>query len=206
MKAKVGEKKVKKEKRTKKKKQKNKVEKGVLPFDVTDMKSTIFDEGMDEDQTIEAIQYILRVRPYDETGHYTKHKNFMRNMVNLVVFVHYCKSYMETNFEGMSDAGQGYVNYFQTVSPNQHDVLYKRVLLDLYARAIDMPSVPRHPWNPNFDYLIKWSGNMNNYIYTHMRIAFERGVYGDKDDVIDQGMYKPWAAVLQSLGVKFVYE
>ena len=170
------------------------------------MKNTIFDGGMDKDQTIEAIQYILRVRTYDETSHYTKHKNFMRNMVNLVVFVHYCKSKKETEFEGMSDAGQGYVNYFQTVAPNQNNLLYKRVLLDLYARAIEMPSIPKHPWFPNFDYLIKWSGNMNNYIYAHMRLAFEKGVYGDEDDVIEQGMYEPWAAVLESLGVKFVYE
>ena len=34
----------------------------------------------------------------------------------------------------------------------------------------------------------------------------KKGVYGDEDDVIEQGMYEPWAAVLESLGVKFVYE
>ena len=185
------------------KKERKKKKRDSSPLDVMDMKATIFSSGLSKENAKKVIVHILEIKPYCEASKTTKHRNFVRNLINLVVYVYYCNEYRKLYLEDMSDNGVGYVNQFERTRPNQNDVLYKKIMSEVMIEVGSEPSWTEYPWNPKVEDVMKWSGNMNNYIYIQMRNAYHKGVFTDEEEEIDGGMYQGWKELLESLGIEF---
>ena len=69
---------------------------------------TMFDRGLSKEEATVAVACMLKLTPYCEVGKYTKHKNFIRNIANLIVFVYYCQSFRNLHLLAMNDAGVGF--------------------------------------------------------------------------------------------------
>ena len=180
-----------------------KKEKEEVVFDILNLKKTMFDRGLSKDEAIGAVACMLKLTPYCEVGKYTKHRNFIRNIANLIVFVYYCQSFRKLNLLAMNDGGVGFVSHFEKTHPHKHDITFKREMLDVYMAATTFPECNDNPWNPNTNELLNWSGNMHNYVYTQLRQASQKGLFHDDEDEIKGGLYIKWYMMLQSLGIEF---
>ena len=172
-----------------------------LVWNNDNMKETIFGKnGISKEHTVKGIQYLLKLEPFSRDTKHTKHKNFVRNMINLLCFVHHSQQ-QKFKLTAMNDKGCGYVPRFEKTKPNKNDVIFQKTATELYLEATNGNTENKLPWCPKLGELLDWSGNMNNFIYTGLRICLRHGLYSRNEEEIKDGMFKEWNDVLELLGI-----
>ena len=174
--------KAKDEKKSKKKKEKVDV---ILHMDHCD--EVIFGRGLTREDVKVILLHILDLVP-PETVTKTRHKNFVRAMIPLIVYVYYLNEIKFIHLESMVDKNTGYVDSFEFSKPLTKDAKYTALLKELFEEArSERDGLIFHP---TFEELVNWSGNMHNYICVTLKALYMK-----------EGFCKKWNHFLYSIGI-----
>ena len=174
---------------------------GASDLDITDLASIIFGRGLNEVDVKEVVRHVLHLSPYPTVTR-TRHKNFVRAMINLVVYVFHTNTNLSTNMEDMVGKDTGYVDSFEFCEPLKSDVAFKTLLIELYEEIVS--EKVKKSYHPSVKELTEqWSGNMRNFICVSLKSSFVSGVYERDMEHTPNGLPKDWNDFLLSIGIDF---
>lgn len=171
-----------------------------IPLDLTDMKSTIFSSGITEGDAIVMVCNVLNLLPCNHNNR-TKHKNFVRAMCHLIIYIHYLNG-KGKYLLSMVGNGMGYIDQFDSVRPIQKDTEYNEKVRVLMEKAIHSPGMVRCVWHPTSGNMEQWVGKMKNFFYAALRTSFNKGLFNRDQEPVEGGLFQEWYDILQSIGVK----
>ena len=164
-----------------------KQEKTAESLDMEDIENMIFGRGLTREDVELILLHILDLVPSEHVSK-TCHKNFLRAMITLIVYVHHLDHNLSTQLESMVDKNTGYVDSFEFLKPLSKDVKYVALLKELFDKATSLRASLM--FHPTFEEVKNWSGNMHNYICVTLKALF-----------VKEGFCDTWNEFLISIGI-----
>ena len=164
-----------------------------------DIQSTIYGRGLDLEDVKSIINHLLDLPLHPSTTK-TRHKNFIRAMIHLVIFIHYSNDMKNFYCQDMTNKDTGYIHEFENNLPYKKDLEYKKFFDDIFNEMTSKRLT--YSYQPSLDEIGKWAGNMYNYVCTVMRNAYDEfGVVPQRETEKHPGICKDWNKFLLSMDI-----
>lgn len=168
-------------------------------IDINDISSHIHGSGLKYNDVMVILVHLFNL-PVHCAITKTRHRNFVRAMIHLVVYVYYLNTYHKTIIDDMTSAKVGYIHEFETQKPHKNDSKYQEVFEKIYKELKETTNIKsHHPTNDDFE---KWAGNIYNLVCVVLRNLYrDHGVVSDEETTTAKGICPNWNKFLLSMGI-----